>query len=220
MDINLVMFKGDGTRRDFPVTKPRTVIGRTDSCDLRIPVPDVSRKHCELVLEDDELVLRDLESSNGTLCNDKRVVEIELEPGDTIAVGPVRFVVQIEGDPAEVAPLPTTLGSVDFNVDVDDPIGGTYADYHDTRATEPALMPGDGPEVREDDGEVASVEPLVDDDTPIDLSEHIDESIELAAMDIDNDPVAALETMGDEVDSDDSGMLPRMAEEDRPQDGG
>lgn len=212
MDINLVMFKGDGTRRDFPVTKPRTVIGRTNSCDLRIPVPDVSRKHCELVLEDDELVLRDLESSNGTLCNDKRVVEIELEPGDTIAVGPVRFVVQIEGDPAEVAPLPTTLGSVDVNVDVDD-----------TRATEPALMPGDGPELREDDGDVASVEPLVDDDTPIDLSEHlddIDESIELAAMDIDNDPVAALETMGDEVDSDDSGMLPRMAEEDRPQDGG
>ena len=209
MDINLVMFKGDGTRRDFPVTKPRTVIGRTNSCDLRIPVPDVSRKHCELVLEDDELVLRDLESSNGTLCNDKRVVEIELEPGDTIAVGPVRFVVQIEGDPAEVAPLPTTLGSVDFNVDVDDP-----------RATESALMPGDGPELREDDGDVPSVEPLVDDDTPIDLSEHIDESIELAAMDIDNDPVAALETMGDEVDSDDSGMLPRMAEEDRPQDGG
>ena len=211
MDINLVMFKGDGTRRDFPVTKPRTVIGRTNSCDLRIPVPDVSRKHCELVLEDDELVLRDLESSNGTLCNDKRVVEIELEPGDTIAVGPVRFVVQIEGDPAEVVPLPTTLGSVDVNVDVDD-----------TMATEPALMPGDGPESREDDGDVPSVEPLVDDDTPIDLSEHlddIDESIELAAMDIDNDPVAALEAMDDEVDSDDSGMLPRMAEEDRPQEG-
>ena len=101
------------------------------------------------------------------------------------------------------------FGSVDFNVDVDD-----------TRATESALMPGDGPELREDDGDVPSVEPLVDDDTPIDLSEHIDESIELVAMDIDNDPVAALETMGDEVDSDDSGMLPRMAEEDRPQDGG
>ena len=206
MDINLVMFKGDGTRRDFPVVKPRTVIGRTNSCDLRIPVPDVSRKHCELVLEDDELVLRDLESSNGTFCNDKRVQEIELEPGDNVMVGPVKFVVQIDGEPAEVTTVPTVLGAEGRDVEVDDAMA-----TQDVAADD---------EVDADPG-APTVVPLVDDDdddAPIDLLEDIDdldEPIELA----DDDPVAALEAMGDEVDPDDSGS-PQLADEERPRDGG
>ena len=199
------MFKGDGTRRDFPVVKPRTLIGRTNSCDLRIPVPDVSRKHCELVLEDGELVLRDLESSNGTFCNKNRVQEIELEPGDNVTVGPVNFVVQIDGEPGEVAAMPTVPGVVES-------VAGGLPDSVDVEA---GLDMGELDAVDEDLG-MPPVVPLVDDDEPplgleADVDD-LDESVE------EDNPVAALEAMGEQIDSDDSGSPPRQADEDRSRD--
>ena len=61
MEVSLVMFKADGSRRDFPLAKERIVIGRKHDCDLRIPLTSVSREHCEIVLqEDDRVQLRDL----------------------------------------------------------------------------------------------------------------------------------------------------------------
>ena len=81
MDISLVMFKSDGTRRDFPLTQHRTVIGRKRSCDLRIPLTSVSRQHCEIVIEDDTATIRDLGSSNGTYHNSTRVQEQKLSAG-------------------------------------------------------------------------------------------------------------------------------------------
>lgn len=209
MDIILIMFKGDGTRRDFPVVKPRTLIGRTNSCDLRIPVPDVSRKHCELVFEDGELVLRDLESSNGTFCNKNRIQEIELEPGDNVTVGPVNFVVQIDGEPGEVAAMPTVPGVVES-------VAGGLPDLVDVEA---GLDMGELDAVDEDLG-MPPVVPLVDDDEPplgleADVAD-LDESVELAVE--EDDPVAALEAMGEQIDSDDSGSPPRQADEDRSRD--
>ena len=41
MQVTLVMFKADGTRRDFPLKKDRIVVGRKNTCDLRIPLSSV-----------------------------------------------------------------------------------------------------------------------------------------------------------------------------------
>jgi len=109
MQAALVMFKADGTRRDFPLSKPRTVIGRTVSCDLRIPLASVSRQHCELLLEGEDLRLRDLGSSNGTYHNAERVQEVVLTAGDEVIVGPVVFTVVINGRPEEIEPVRTVV---------------------------------------------------------------------------------------------------------------
>ncbi len=109
MSVVLVMFKADGTRRDFPVSKPSIIVGRKNNCDLRVPLSSVSRHHCELLLEDDAVVLKDLGSSNGTFCNDKRVQETDLEPGDRISIGPVVFTVVIDGEPGEIEPVRSVL---------------------------------------------------------------------------------------------------------------
>lgn len=60
------------------------LLGRDASCDIVIPGTHLSRKHAELAIKGSKLLIRDLESSNGTYVNDKRVVEVELESGDTI----------------------------------------------------------------------------------------------------------------------------------------
>jgi len=43
MDVSLVMFKADGSRRDFPLKNAKTVVGRKNTCDLRVPLNAVSR---------------------------------------------------------------------------------------------------------------------------------------------------------------------------------
>jgi pSer/pThr/pTyr-binding forkhead associated (FHA) protein len=53
------------------------------------------------------LIVRDLGSSNGTFVNDKRVAQAQLNPGDRLTVGPVTFVVQINGEPANIKPQDT-----------------------------------------------------------------------------------------------------------------
>jgi len=104
MEVSFAMIKADGTRRDFPMTKDRIVIGRRETCDLRVPLPAISREHCEILLEHDSLHLRDLGSSNGTFRNGTRVQECQLEAGDQIVIGPVTFTVVIDGEPAEIEP--------------------------------------------------------------------------------------------------------------------
>src|SRR5262245_42368052 len=75
MQAVLVMFRSDGERRSFSIARDMTVIGRREDCDLRIPLGDVSRKHCRLVRDGDMLKVEDLGSSNGTYLNGRRVQE-------------------------------------------------------------------------------------------------------------------------------------------------
>ena len=109
MEVSLVMFKADGSRREFPIDKERVLIGRTNHCDLRVPLSSVSRKHCEVRVGDGRVLLRDLGSSNGTFHNSNRVTEVALTAGDEIVIGPVVFTVVINGQPRKIDPVKTIL---------------------------------------------------------------------------------------------------------------
>ncbi len=117
MQVVLVMFKPDGERRSFSVARDVTVIGRREDCDLRIPLGDISRKHCRLIKDGNVLKLEDLGSSNGTYRNGERIQETELSPGDTVQLGPIAFVVQIEGVPAEDEMQPMLRGAAPAQAD-------------------------------------------------------------------------------------------------------
>ena len=111
MQVVLVMFRPDGQRRSFSVVRDMTVIGRREDCDLRIPLGDVSRKHCRLIKDGEALRVEDLGSSNGTFRNGNRVQQSELEAGDTLQVGPVVFVLQVDGAPADEDLQPVLAGA-------------------------------------------------------------------------------------------------------------
>ena len=111
MGVVMVMFRPDGQRRSFSVTRDMTVIGRREDCDLRIPLGDVSRKHCRLILDGDAIKVEDLGSSNGTYRNGERVQQAELAAGDTLQIGPVVFVLQVDGSPADEDLSPVTVQS-------------------------------------------------------------------------------------------------------------
>jgi pSer/pThr/pTyr-binding forkhead associated (FHA) protein len=111
MQVVLVMFRGEGERRSFSITRDVTVVGRREDCDFRIPLGEISRKHCRIIKDEETLKVEDLGSSNGTFHNGERVQACELSPGDTLQIGSVAFVVQIDGAPVDDELMPVTAGS-------------------------------------------------------------------------------------------------------------
>jgi hypothetical protein len=69
-------------------------IGRSPLVDFQINHPTISGQHCELILIDDKVVLRDLGSTNGTFVNGERVTEAILVAGQTIHLADVELSVE------------------------------------------------------------------------------------------------------------------------------
>jgi len=64
------------------------IIGRDETCDVRILAQSVSREHCAIEQEGEELFIRDLGSSGGTFLSGSKIEKIRLEDGMEIGVGP------------------------------------------------------------------------------------------------------------------------------------
>ena len=108
MDVRLEVVHDKSRVSDVPLRRD-TVVGRGKECQLRIPVADVSRRHCQFTLDGERLLIRDLGSSNGTQLADRTIPtgkDVLLSDGDSVTVGPVQFIVHITTttDPSEVAP--------------------------------------------------------------------------------------------------------------------
>jgi pSer/pThr/pTyr-binding forkhead associated (FHA) protein len=99
MNVNLVRLKKGGTQKVFPLLSASILIGRHRSCNLRIPLDSVSKKHCQLTNDGKIWKIRDLGSHNGTYLNGKKVEEAEVQPGNSLTIGPLTFVIQIDGQP-------------------------------------------------------------------------------------------------------------------------
>jgi pSer/pThr/pTyr-binding forkhead associated (FHA) protein len=68
-------------------------LGRATGADFIVDAPLVSRVHCRLTaLPGGELEVRDLQSTNGTFVNDKRVDAVRVASGDKIRIGRVELV--------------------------------------------------------------------------------------------------------------------------------
>ncbi|MHC4758858.1 MAG: FHA domain-containing protein, partial [Planctomycetota bacterium] len=92
MDVKLVLLKNKGGHKSFPLMGGVTVLGRRRDCDLRIPLKSVSRRHCQINLDNGSIKVRDLNSMNGTEVNGETVDEAVIKAGDNIKVGPLSFI--------------------------------------------------------------------------------------------------------------------------------
>jgi len=75
------------TQRTFEIVAPLIILGRGTDCDLRLVDPGVSRHHAEIRVEDGEVVLVDLGSTNGTFVNGQPVRRILLTDGTQVTLG-------------------------------------------------------------------------------------------------------------------------------------
>lgn len=76
----------------FPLTKRIIHIGRKSGNDLVIQGPGVSRLHAQIRFENDEFVLYDLNSSNGTFINQRKIKSGVLFSGALIHLGDMSLV--------------------------------------------------------------------------------------------------------------------------------
>jgi pSer/pThr/pTyr-binding forkhead associated (FHA) protein len=91
------VLQGDGKSRFVLRLAPGSVktVGRTARADFIVDAALVSRLHCRLTADaSDQLVVEDLDSTNGTLVNGKKVQRAVLREGDTLTVGRVEFSVK------------------------------------------------------------------------------------------------------------------------------
>lgn len=78
------------------VGRATVTIGRSPEASIAIPETKISRLHAEIHFWDDDYVVKDLKSRNGTFLNNQRIDVAILNNGDILRVGPVEFQVGIE----------------------------------------------------------------------------------------------------------------------------
>jgi serine/threonine protein kinase len=72
-----------------------TLIGRSSECDLVLKAASVSKRHCQIVAEDNQIWVEDLESANGTLVNGQMVERCRLKTGDVLEIAGHAFKVRV-----------------------------------------------------------------------------------------------------------------------------
>jgi pSer/pThr/pTyr-binding forkhead associated (FHA) protein len=95
------------------LNKPDVVLGRHSAADVRVGLPDVSRRHCRFLFADHRWQIFDLNSLNGVFVNDQRVRQATLDHGDRLRIGTVTFEVEVY-EPAPILEMkrPDVLASI------------------------------------------------------------------------------------------------------------
>ncbi|MGH7975680.1 MAG: FHA domain-containing protein [Limisphaerales bacterium] len=74
-----------------------TTVGRVEDNTFPIADPSVSSHHCEVHLRGSEVLIRDLNSTNGSFINEAKITEQVLKPGQTLRLGQVELKLEAEG---------------------------------------------------------------------------------------------------------------------------
>lgn len=94
--------------RSIPLDRPR-LVGRGRDADVRVDEASVSERHARLERYGDRVLLRDLDSAEGSLVNGRRVRSAALAPGDQVVFGTQhRFVVEAPFAPSHEPETPAT----------------------------------------------------------------------------------------------------------------
>jgi hypothetical protein len=96
--LKLVVLSPGMTGRTQELKAGKTTIGRVEDNTFPVAEPSVSSHHCELVFRGREVVVRDLNSTNGTFIGGEKVTEKVLKPGQILRLGQVEM--RLEADAA------------------------------------------------------------------------------------------------------------------------
>ena len=100
--LKLVVLSPGMTGRTQELKVDKTTIGRLEDNSFQIADPSVSSHHCEVVLRGSDVVVRDLNSTNGTYITGEKVTEKVLKPGQILRLGQVE--IRLEADAAGAPP--------------------------------------------------------------------------------------------------------------------
>jgi len=97
----LTVIKGFNKGEVFPLEEDEVIIGRGEENSIVLNIAEVSRKHSVLTRGEEGYIIKDLDSTNGTFVDKKKVGDkYLLKPGDTIMLGDAIYLTyQADVDP-------------------------------------------------------------------------------------------------------------------------
>lgn len=87
----LVVLSAGMTGRTQELKVDKTTVGRLEDNTFQIAEASVSSHHCEVLLRGSDVVVRDLNSTNGTFINGEKVTEKAIKPGQILRLGQVEL---------------------------------------------------------------------------------------------------------------------------------
>ena len=108
----LVVLSAGMNGRTHDLNVDKTTIGRVEDNTFQIADPSVSSHHCEVLLRGTDVVIKDLNSTNGSFINGEKISESVLKPGQTLKLGQIELQLLTDGmaipaaKPAPAAPAP------------------------------------------------------------------------------------------------------------------
>jgi len=106
----LVILNQGMTGRTFELNVERNTVGRVEDNTFQIADASVSSHHAEILLRGADIVIKDLNSTNGTFINGEKVSEVVLKPGQTLRFGQVELKID-DGKPVTAPPPPSPAGA-------------------------------------------------------------------------------------------------------------
>jgi len=85
------------TGRSHDLSAEKTTIGRVEDNAFQITEPSVSSHHCEVVVRGNDIIVKDLNSTNGTFINGEKVTEGPIKPGQILRLGQIEMRLETEG---------------------------------------------------------------------------------------------------------------------------
>lgn len=121
----LQVLSGSLAGQSYELKVDKTTVGRVEDNTLQLAEPSVSSHHCEVLLKGSDVVIKDLNSTNGSFINGEKITEAVLKPGQTLRLGQVELRLD-DGSPVPPPPPPAAA------------------------ATGPAPVPTGGPKTRQE----------------------------------------------------------------------
>ena len=97
----ILFLKGPLLGKLYPLEKGASVLGRSNEADIVVDDQGVSRKHLKIKSKGENVIVKDIGSTNGTYVNSIRITEHALQNGDKIQISPstiFKFVVSAESE--------------------------------------------------------------------------------------------------------------------------
>lgn len=87
----LQVLSGPLAGQSYELKVDKTTVGRVEDNTFQIADPSVSSHHCEIHLQGEGLLIKDLNSTNGSFINGEKITEATLKAGQTLKLGQVEL---------------------------------------------------------------------------------------------------------------------------------
>jgi len=116
-----IVHKGK-VEKNIRLTAGTMIIGRKPECNIQLDEKMVSGQHAQITVKPDEILLKDLDSTNGTIVNGQEVREKILKTGDQVSIGNYKLIFVREHGETEDPDATMVVSSRDKAIPMSKPV--------------------------------------------------------------------------------------------------